>query len=148
MIATQHLNTNGDVETMREDQALSAFAALSQEHRLRILRPLVKAGPEGMPVGRADARHGGDEGGLVKKVVALAVKREAVAHLKALFGQSERQACQIAGADRKMVRYQSQSAPDIWTTCQTVLAARIWGTRRRIALIPGKSSFGANGLIR
>ena len=34
------------------------------------------------------------------------------AHLKALFGLSERRACQIAGADRKMVRYQSQRAPD------------------------------------
>ena len=40
-------------------------------------------------------------------------KREAVAHLKALFGLSERRACQIVGADRKMVRYQPQRAPDI-----------------------------------
>jgi len=31
---------------------------------------------------------------------------------KALFGLSERRACQIAGADRKMVRYPSQRAPD------------------------------------
>lgn len=45
-------------------------------------------------------------------MVAPAAKREAVAHLKALFGLSERRACQIAGADRKMVRYQSQRAPD------------------------------------
>lgn len=36
---------------MREDQALSAFAAMSQEHRLRIVRLLVEAGPEGMPAG-------------------------------------------------------------------------------------------------
>ena len=36
---------------MREDQALSAFAALSQEHRLRIVRLLVEAGPEGMAAG-------------------------------------------------------------------------------------------------
>lgn len=40
------------------------------------------------------------------------VKREAVAHLKAQLGLSERRACQIAGADRKMVRYRSQRAPD------------------------------------
>jgi len=40
------------------------------------------------------------------------VKREAVAHLKAHLGLSERRACEIAGADRKMVRYQSQRAPD------------------------------------
>ena len=45
-------------------------------------------------------------------MVPPAVKREAVAHLKALFGLSERRACQIAGADRKTVRYQSQRAPD------------------------------------
>lgn len=40
------------------------------------------------------------------------MKREDVAHLKAQFGLLERRACQIAGADRKMVRYQSQRAPD------------------------------------
>lgn len=45
-------------------------------------------------------------------MVAPAVKREAVAHLKVLFGLSGRRACQIVGADRKMVRYQSQRAPD------------------------------------
>jgi len=62
--------------------------------------------------GRADARHGGDEGTAVKKVVAPSAKREAVAHLEALLGLSERRACRIAGADRKMVRYRSQRAPD------------------------------------
>lgn len=36
---------------MREEAALSAFAALSQEHRLRIVRLLVEAGPEGLPAG-------------------------------------------------------------------------------------------------
>jgi len=36
---------------MREDQALSAFAALSQVNRLRIVRLLVEAGPEGMAAG-------------------------------------------------------------------------------------------------
>ena len=40
------------------------------------------------------------------------VKGEAVAHLKAHLGLSERRACQIAGADRKTVRYQSWRAPD------------------------------------
>ncbi len=48
-----------------------------------------------------------------------AVKREAVAHLKARFGLSERRACQIVGADRKMIRYRSQRAPD------TVLRGRL-----------------------
>ena len=36
---------------MNEKQALSAFAALSQETRLRIVRLLVTAGTEGMPAG-------------------------------------------------------------------------------------------------
>jgi ArsR family transcriptional regulator len=36
---------------MNEKQALDAFAALSQETRLRIVRRLVTAGPDGMPAG-------------------------------------------------------------------------------------------------
>lgn len=36
---------------MDEDQALAAFAALSQETRLRIVRLLVSAGPDGMAAG-------------------------------------------------------------------------------------------------
>ncbi|WP_234836087.1 IS3 family transposase [Sinorhizobium meliloti] len=37
-----------------------------------------------------------------------AAKREAVAHLKAVMGPSERRACQIISTDRKMVRYRSR----------------------------------------
>ena len=58
------------------------------------------------------------------RLVAPAVKREAVARLKALFGLSERRTCQIAGADRKTVRYQSRRAPD------TVLRGRLRGRLR------------------
>ena len=36
---------------MDERQALAAFAALGQEHRLRIVRALVTAGPDGMAAG-------------------------------------------------------------------------------------------------
>ncbi|QRG09562.1 helix-turn-helix transcriptional regulator [Xanthobacter dioxanivorans] len=36
---------------MLEEQALAAFAALSQETRLRMVRLLVKAGPQGLPAG-------------------------------------------------------------------------------------------------
>ncbi len=36
---------------MNEAQALQAFAALSQETRLQIVRLLVQAGPDGMPAG-------------------------------------------------------------------------------------------------
>ena len=102
--------------------------------------------------GRADARHGGDEGTAVKKVVTPAVKREVVVHLKAHFGLSERRACQIAGADRKMVRYQSQRAPD------TVLRGRLrdlanerrrFGYRRLFVLLrrEGETS-GINRIYR
>ncbi|GGL72075.1 hypothetical protein GCM10011392_28320 [Wenxinia marina] len=52
-------------------------------------------------------------------MVTPVVKREAVAHLKALLGLSEQRACRIVGADRKMVRYQAQRAPD------TVLRGRL-----------------------
>lgn len=41
-----------------------------------------------------------------------AVKRAAVAHLRARMGLSERRACQIVGADRKMIRYRSIRPPE------------------------------------
>ena len=85
-------------------------------------------------------------------MVTPAVKREAVAHLKAHLGLSERRACQIAGADRKMVRYQSQRAPD------TALRGRLrdlanerrrFGYRRLFVLLrrEGESS-GINRIYR
>ena len=52
-------------------------------------------------------------------MVAPAVKREAVAHLRARFGLSERRVCRIAGADRKTIRHLSRRAPD------TVLRGRL-----------------------
>lgn len=45
-------------------------------------------------------------------MVAPVAKRQAVAHLKAHPGLSERRTWQIAGAGRKLVRYQSQRTPD------------------------------------
>jgi ArsR family transcriptional regulator len=36
---------------MKESQALLAFAALSQDTRLRVVRHLVRAGPDGVPAG-------------------------------------------------------------------------------------------------
>ena len=44
---------------MNEDQALSAFAALSQETRLQIVRLLVRSGPEGMAAGAIGEALGG-----------------------------------------------------------------------------------------
>lgn len=81
-----------------------------------------------------------------------AVKREAVAHLKALLGLSERRACRIVRADRKMVRYEAQHAPD------TVLRDRLrelanerrrFGYRRLFVLLrrEGEPS-GINRLYR
>jgi hypothetical protein len=60
-------------------------------------------------------------------MVTPAVKREAVAHLKAHLRLSEQRACEIAGAERKMVRYQTQLAPD------TTLRGQLWdlATERR-----------------
>ena len=45
-------------------------------------------------------------------MVGPAAKRAGVAHLKAVMGLSERRACLIVGADRKMVRYRSCRPPD------------------------------------
>src|SRR5690606_10677116 len=45
-------------------------------------------------------------------MVGPAVKREAVPHLQATMGLSERRACSIVDADRKMVRYRSIRPPD------------------------------------
>jgi putative transposase len=45
-------------------------------------------------------------------MVGPAAKREGVVHLQAEMGLSERRACSIVNADRKMVRYRSRRAPD------------------------------------
>lgn len=45
-------------------------------------------------------------------MVGPVVKREAVAHLQVVMGLSERRACSIVGADRKMVRYRSCRPPE------------------------------------
>ncbi|NEI11064.1 IS3 family transposase [Rhizobium leguminosarum] len=50
---------------------------------------------------------------LGKKMVGPAAKRDAVTHLKAVMGLSERRACQIISADRKMVRYRSSRPPEV-----------------------------------
>ena len=47
-----------------------------------------------------------------QKMVGPAAKRAAVAHLQAAMSLSERRACSIVGADRKMVRYRSSRRQD------------------------------------
>ncbi|WP_183250558.1 IS3 family transposase [Bradyrhizobium sp. cir1] len=49
---------------------------------------------------------------LFKKMVGPAAKRAAIAHLQAVMSLSERRACSIMGADRKMIRYRSSRPPD------------------------------------
>ena len=46
-------------------------------------------------------------------MVAPAAKRQAVAHLRSVLEMSERRACTIVAADRKMIRYRSRRPPDI-----------------------------------
>ena len=46
-------------------------------------------------------------------MVGPAAKRQAVAHLRSVLEISERRACTIVAADRKMVRYRSRRPPDI-----------------------------------
>ena len=45
-------------------------------------------------------------------MVGPAAKREAVAHLQAVMGLSERRACSFVDADRKMIRYKSRRPPE------------------------------------
>jgi len=46
-------------------------------------------------------------------MVGPAAKRDAVAHLRNMLGMSERRACTLVAADRKMIRYRSRRPPDI-----------------------------------
>lgn len=45
-------------------------------------------------------------------MVGPAAKRAAIAHLQAVMSLSERRACSIVGADRKMILYRSSRPPD------------------------------------
>ena len=71
-------------------------------------------------------------------MVGPAAKREGVAHLQAVMGLSERRACSIVDADRKMIRYRSSRPPD--TELRTQLrdlanARRRFGYRRLFILL-------------
>ena len=46
-------------------------------------------------------------------MVGPAAKREAVAHLRNVLQMSERRACSLVSADRKMIRYRSRRPPDL-----------------------------------
>ena len=71
-------------------------------------------------------------------MVGPAAKREGVAHLQAVMGLSERWACSIVDADRKMIRYRPCRPPD--TDLRTQLrdlanARRRFGYRRLFILL-------------
>ncbi|WP_456661117.1 IS3 family transposase [Bradyrhizobium sp. LB13.1] len=75
---------------------------------------------------------------LFKKMVGPAAKREAVAHLQAELGLSERRACIIVSADRKMIRYRSSRPPDAELRVQLrelANARRRFGYRRLFVLL-------------
>jgi putative transposase len=64
---------------------------------------------------------------LSKKMVGPAAKREAVAHLQAVMGLSERRACSFVGADRKMIRYQSSRPLETEAAPAASCASRMTG---------------------
>jgi transposase InsO family protein len=71
-------------------------------------------------------------------MVGPAAKREAVAHLQTVMDLSERRACRIVSADRKMIRYRSCRPPD--TALRSRLrdlanARRRFGYRRLFVLL-------------
>ena len=71
-------------------------------------------------------------------MVGPAAKREAVAHLQAELGLSERRACKLVNADRKMIRYRSCRRPDTELRGQLrelANARRRFGYRRLFVLL-------------
>ena len=82
-------------------------------------------------------------------MVGLAAKRDAVAHLRGVLEMSERRACSLVAADRKMIRYRTRRPPD------TELRARLrelanqrrrFGYRRLYILLRDKGE--ASGINR
>ena len=88
-------------------------------------------------IDRADAGYCRSSRASWKKMVGPAAKREGVAHLRATMGLSERRACSIVSADRKMVRYRLRRPPD--TELRTQSPA-ISPTRGSVSDIVGCSS--------
>ena len=110
---------------------------VSEAERLKQLEE-ENAGNEKKLPGRADARRSRASLASVKKMVGPVAKREGVVHLQGRDGLSERRACSIVDADRKMIRYRSRRAPD--TELRTQLrdlanARRRFGYRRLFILL-------------
>ena len=76
-------------------------------------------------------------------------RREAVAHLKAVMGVSERRACTLVAADRKMVRYRSLRPPDKELRARLrdlAVERKRFGRRRLFVLL--RQGGGPSGLNR
>ena len=67
--------------------------------------------PSSKTIGGTDVRCCGHKRASVKKLVRPDQKREAVTHLQAQLGLSQRRTCSIVGTDRKMIPYQSARSP-------------------------------------
>jgi transposase InsO family protein len=85
-------------------------------------------------------------------MVGPAAKREAVAHLRAALGLSERRACHLVGADRTMIRYRSCRPDDAGLRArlrELANARRRFGYRRLFVLLrrEGETS-GLNRVYR
>jgi putative transposase len=98
---------------------------VSEAKRLRMLedenRKLKKL------LAESDAGQLRAQGASCKKMVGPAAKREAVAHLRGVVQMSERRACSLVAADRKMIRYRSRRPPE------TELRARLHEARQSTA---------------
>jgi putative transposase len=85
-------------------------------------------------------------------MVGPAAKREAVVHLRNVLQMSERRACTLVAADRKMIRYRSRRPPDTELRCRLRELAnqrRRFGYRRLFILLreQGEPS-GVNRIYR
>ena len=85
-------------------------------------------------------------------MVGPGAKREAVAHLRKQFEMSERRACNVIAADRKMIRYRSRRPPDVELRSRLRDLAnqrRRFGSRRLFVLLreQGEPS-GVNRIYR
>ena len=88
-------------------------------------------------------------------MVGPAAKRAAVAHLQAVMSLSERRACSIVDADRKMIRYRSTRAAIVGASRERVLNAVasltncvLFGSERAVRLANPRRLIGSSGSQR
>lgn len=52
------MKISSDIDSIDVTEAATSFAALGSEQRLQVLKVLVRAGPQGLPIGELGARAG------------------------------------------------------------------------------------------